>query len=46
METAQAYEPETDRPAPLQLVVLAQTDPASWFADLWSYVELTEDDLG
>lgn len=50
METAQAYQPdpaiEAGRPSPLQLVVLAQEDPAAWFADLWTYVRLTGQDVG
>lgn len=50
METARAFEPETPAEAapatPLQLVVLGQTEPSTWFQDLWTYIELTEDDLG
>jgi hypothetical protein len=51
METARTYEPEPSaeaeaRPSPLQLVVLAQEDPAGWFADLWTYIELTGEDVG
>jgi hypothetical protein len=36
---------EQGRPA-LRLAYLAQVDPERWFRDLWTYVELTEEDTG
>jgi hypothetical protein len=50
METARQLESEPQKQKakrpPLQLLYLAQVDPEKWFKDLWTYIELNEEDTG